>query len=484
MKKGLGRDIPVFLLLLFTLLLSACSEKTEGTNTPNSGEKRAENKDENKELTNDEAKERELTHDEIVLLDAFLQLNHVSWDTSKSGSVEGVTGCEGDNCLGPDAFEEKQSDLSGTYYIASSIDTGDPNDYHVFLILPNNLAKKTYHKSNITHWLNDYRDSSLFMIDDDTEDVLTLGQKLASVDQIMSDPLMKKLNATYGLQWRKVEVEKDLYFDTGGSTQSNSNDKQSDIVGTWKPVEGDPCQAQIAELEFKEGNKLKAVSTEGIAVGGKYEELGSNLYNIILNNGVPSTEFTYSTKNGAPTLIITGAQGETCQFNKPKEQAVSNENHNKEAQKQVESRKKEENTDEGKVTYTSYTNKRFDFSFQYPEGLMMDSLATNDDGARFYNEEFEVRAYGGHTNTVNDGETIETYYQEDINTIPGEIVYKKLAEDWYVLSYQENGKTTYMKFFFGENVSNTLIITYPTSDKEKYDPITTHISKTFVSSAH
>ncbi len=291
------------MISIFVFLLASCSNNAGSTLT-----------EKNKET--DETKVRELTYDESVLLNAFLQLNHVSWDTSKAGGLEGVTGCEGDFCAGPNAFEEKQSDLSGTYYIASAPDSGDPNDYHVFLILPTNLAKKTYDKTNIMHWLIDYRDSSIFLVRNETEDVLDLGEKLASFDQIMSDPLMKKYNDTYGLDWRKVEVEKDLYFDVGGNTQSDTDDKQSDIVGTWKPVEGDLCQDQIAELQFREENTVKAVSTEGIAVGGKYEELNSNLYNLSLNNGVPPAEITLSTKEGVPTLDLIGSEGEACQFNK------------------------------------------------------------------------------------------------------------------------------------------------------------------------
>ncbi len=135
-------------------------------------------------------------------------------------------------------------------------------------------------------------------------------------------------------------------------------------------------------------------------------------------------------------------------------------------------------------TYRSYVNNRFGFSMQYPDGLTMDSPPTNGDGARFYNAEFEVTAYGGHTNIVNNGETIQTYYQEAINSISGPIAYQKLTDDWYVISYEENGQIFYNKFFFGQEIFNAFSISYPASTQEKYGPVTTHIAKTFHSSAH
>jgi hypothetical protein len=161
-----------------------------------------------------------------------------------------------------------------------------------------------------------------------------------------------------------------------------------------------------------------------------------------------------------------------------------------EIQEQEQRAKSEENTttekeqiSEEKVTYKTYTNGRFDFSLQYPTGLTMAPPPTNGDGTNFYNEEMDIKAYGGHTNIVQQGETIETYYQQDINNIPGEIAYQKVTEDWYVLSYKENGNIIYKKFFFGDSVFNTLVITYPANTQDKYGPITTHISQTFAPSA-
>ena len=114
----------------------------------------------------------------------------------------------------------------------------------------------------------------------------------------------------------------------------------------------------------------------------------------------------------------------------------------------------------------------------------MDPPPTNGDGARFYNEEFEITAYASHTNVINDGETIEMYFEDDLKSITEEIAYQRITEDWYVISYEENGKIIYKKFYFNDQVGTTFIISYPASKQEKYGPITSHIADTFVPSTN
>ncbi|MFC7062446.1 hypothetical protein [Halobacillus seohaensis] len=145
----------------------------------------------------------------------------------------------------------------------------------------------------------------------------------------------------------------------------------------------------------------------------------------------------------------------------PKEQQSSNE------------------TDE-ELAYTTYSNERFGFSFSYPTFLEMNPPPTNGDGITLTHEDFEMVAYGGHTNVLSDNETIETYYQENLDNL-GEVHYQKLTDQWYVLSYQEQGTVTYKKFFFNDSEFNTFTITYPASKQDKYGDITTKIANDFYS---
>ena len=154
-----------------------------------------------------------------------------------------------------------------------------------------------------------------------------------------------------------------------------------------------------------------------------------------------------------------------------------------EAKKPVEQPKVKVKTIAEDVTYQSYTNGRFGFTLQYPTGYVVDPPPSNDDGRKIHSEDFSILAYGGHTNIISQGETIEDYYYEDLSSIPGEIEYKRLTDKWYVLAYNDNGTSVYKRFYFGKSFHNTFIITYPASKARKYDPITSHISKTFISGA-
>lgn len=132
-------------------------------------------------------------------------------------------------------------------------------------------------------------------------------------------------------------------------------------------------------------------------------------------------------------------------------------------------------------TYDTYTNERFGFSIQYPSVLTVGSPPTNGDGLNFYNDELELTVFGSH-NSMD--ESIESIYQQAITNIEVPIAYDRLADHWFVLSYVENGRIIYEKFFYGDNVFNRFIITYPENKQEVYGPVTTHISDTFIPSAN
>jgi hypothetical protein len=132
-------------------------------------------------------------------------------------------------------------------------------------------------------------------------------------------------------------------------------------------------------------------------------------------------------------------------------------------------------------TYDTYKNDRFGFSIQYPSDLTVGSPPANGDGMNFYNEELEITVFGSH-NSMD--ESIESIYQQAINNIEVPIAYDRLADHWFVLSYVENGLIIYEKFFYGDNVFNRFIITYPENKQDVYGPVTTHISDTFITSAN
>jgi|GEM_PF-5737153 len=151
------------------------------------------------------------------------------------------------------------------------------------------------------------------------------------------------------------------------------------------------------------------------------------------------------------------------------------ENEESEPSSETEDEKKQEKVPE--MTYTAYNNERFGFSFEYPDFLTMAPPPTNGDGVEIYsNDGFELTAYGAHI--MDPSRDIDDYYNEATEDLTN-IAYQKKADDWFVLSYKSNDIVTYSKFYLGESQLNSLTITYPDSQKEKYDPITARISKSF-----
>jgi hypothetical protein len=181
--------------------------------------------------------------------------------------------------------------------------------------------------------------------------------------------------------------------------------------------------------------------------------------------------------------LATSDTNENEQFNNSNNNNNTEKEKKKEKEKEKEKKKEQESKQES-ISYQHYTNKRYGFSLKVPSNLNMAPPPTNGDGVRFYNEDFEVTAYGNHTNIISENETIETYYNEDVNSIPVNIAYNRLTANWYVLSYEQNGIITYKKFFFGNEVANTIIMTYPASEQSRYGSTVSHIIESFSSSTY
>lgn len=131
------------------------------------------------------------------------------------------------------------------------------------------------------------------------------------------------------------------------------------------------------------------------------------------------------------------------------------------------------------ISYNTYTNDRFGFTVRYPNFFTPGNAPTNNDGREFSNGECSILAYGSNINIIEENETIQTYYDRALLDISGSISYQKVSDNWYVISYLSDGNITYQKGIITDESINTLIITYPASEKEKYDSIVSEVAKTF-----
>ena len=173
------------------------------------------------------------------------------------------------------------------------------------------------------------------------------------------------------------------------------------------------------------------------------------------------------------TQLLEDTKTKQASQTKESQQIAEKDAHSKAKPAESEQNQKEN------FSYQTYTNTRFGFTVEYPTTFTVGPAPTNNDGRTFYNEEFEMVAYGSHINTFEQNETIETYYNRALGDASGPIAYKRLANDWYTISYTTGDNIVYEKAIINEGVIFTLNMTYPTSQKRKYDKMVTRVAKTF-----
>ena len=119
-----------------------------------------------------------------------------------------------------------------------------------------------------------------------------------------------------------------------------------------------------------------------------------------------------------------------------------------------ENKKKSSDTTQMTSDYSVYENNLFDYSLEYPSKNFKIVSETND-GMDL--ESYDSRASINYYITENtSNETIKSMYEGNIDFIGREIPYKKLGEDFYVLSYIKDGYIQYAKVIYNKK-NNTFI---------------------------
>lgn len=131
--------------------------------------------------------------------------------------------------------------------------------------------------------------------------------------------------------------------------------------------------------------------------------------------------------------------------------------------------------------YLRYTNARYGFSIIYPSNFLSGEEPTNGDGLKFFSPDGleTITAYGSNDSAVFEFKNVKDAMEFEMKNIDANISYKHMSKNWFVLSYKKYNKIYYSKTYVGKGSTNTLLIEYPESLKEKYDKLIPELIKGF-----
>ncbi|MBD3107406.1 hypothetical protein IEO70_03430 [Bacillus sp. AGMB 02131] len=134
---------------------------------------------------------------------------------------------------------------------------------------------------------------------------------------------------------------------------------------------------------------------------------------------------------------------------------------------------------ETQYTYNTYSNARFGFSVKYPSTFSGGVEPTNGDGTTYTDGTCTITVYAGHMNVLEDNETIETYYQRELEAIGDSASHQTVNGNSYVISYFEGDTIVFRKGIAQDGIISTLIIEYPASLSSQYDSMVNEVSGSF-----
>ncbi len=123
------------------------------------------------------------------------------------------------------------------------------------------------------------------------------------------------------------------------------------------------------------------------------------------------------------------------------------------------------NISKGQV-YNNYQNARFGFSADYPKDFSMDRPSENGDGLQFHSkDELAQLTIAGSNNVMYY--TAEQAFNEELQNVDNPS-YTLQKDNWYVVSWKENGIIHYIKSYVGEGSINTFWFEYPALQSDIY----------------
>src|ERR1035437_6224958 len=136
----------------------------------------------------------------------------------------------------------------------------------------------------------------------------------------------------------------------------------------------------------------------------------------------------------------------------------------------------------GQTTFKTYTNQRFFFTIQYPSSFIMGPSEFTGDGRIFKSQDgtAEMRAWANY-NALSL--SVQQQFAEDLKDFNGQIKYKMIRENRFVISGVSKDKIFYRRTVYHKfkdtDVFYTFTIEYPKFRKTEFDPIIRRIAKSF-----
>ncbi len=140
------------------------------------------------------------------------------------------------------------------------------------------------------------------------------------------------------------------------------------------------------------------------------------------------------------------------------------------------------------IQYKTYNNDTYNFSIDYPLGILIpQGESGSGDGQVFKSKDEKCTLWVYRDFRDNMSETsynLKSAYQDDIrkdnpNHPKREITYSRASKDFYVISGTEGNKIFYQKTIMKNNQLVTFLLEHKKSEKEEYQLITEHISRSF-----
>ena len=198
---------------------------------------------------------------------------------------------------------------------------------------------------------------------------------------------------------------------------------------------------------------------------------------------VVNVETTEEPKKETPSEETNGSQNQNDAYSESSETEIAsspqqNEDQNNYAEQETNTTAFSQETPSSDYHYNGYQNERFGFYVQYPDSFIEGPAPDNDDGRTFDNGEMEIRAYG----SIALGEdALQTQYQFVVSDAVGPIAYQKTGDNWFAVSFfDDNNNIVYHKTILQNGILSTVRLTYPASQKEKYDALVSRVVSTFV----